>query len=156
MHNANPITILLDPNVKLQLCEHENHMHITNGNYVLIMGLLIYATIGTQPNIAYAMSKLCSINVNLDLVHWSVAKRVLRYLKDTKTLGITDKREGANPNHLYSYANVSFTSETDVKSILEYSFILNGGTITWSSQKQKETVALSTPEAKYTAMAASP
>ena len=153
MHNANPVTILLDPNVKLQPHKPDNHMPMTNGNYALITGSLMYTTIGTWPDIAYAMNKLCSFNVNPDLVHWGATKRVLKYLKGTKTLEITYKRGGANPNRLYGYADVSFTSETDVKSISRYSFILNGGTITWSSWKQKGMVALSTPKAEYTAMA---
>ena len=47
MHNANPVTILLDPNVKLQLHEPDNHTPMTNGNYVSITGLLMYTAIRT-------------------------------------------------------------------------------------------------------------
>ena len=54
------------------------------------MGSLMYVMIRTHPDIAYAMSTLCTFNMNPDSSsHWSAAKHVLQYLKGTKDLGIT-------------------------------------------------------------------
>ena len=52
----------------------------------------MYTAIGTRPNIAYVVNKLCSFNNNPDMIHWTAAKRILRYLKGTKYRGITYRK----------------------------------------------------------------
>jgi len=47
---------------------------------------------------------------------------------------------------------VAFTNADDYKSISGYTFLANGGAITWGSKKQT-TIALSTTEAEYVALA---
>jgi len=84
MENANTVSTPLDPNVKLEPQEPQDTTTI-NRNYASLTGSLMYAAIGTQPNIAYVVNKLCSFNNNPGMIHWSVAKRVLRYLNGSKT-----------------------------------------------------------------------
>jgi len=83
--------------------------------------------------------------------HWTAAKRLLQYLKGTTSLGITYTRDLHN-NGFYGYTDASFASNHDLTSTSGNVFILNGGTITWSSKKET-TPALLTAEAEYTAMA---
>jgi hypothetical protein len=122
--------------------------HTINCNYASLTGSLMYAAIGTRPDIAYAVNRLCSFNNNPDMIHWTAAKRVLRYLKGTKHRGITYRK---GDNHMYGYADASLTSNEDMSSTNGNVFILNGGAITWNSKRQR-TIALSTAEAKYTSM----
>jgi hypothetical protein len=111
----------------------------------------MYAAIGTRPDIAYAVNKLCSFNHDPDLVHWTAAKRILRYLRGTKELGITYAKNGAD-GEFYGYADASFASNHDLTSTSGNVFILNGGAITWSSKKEISP-ALSTAEAEFNSMA---
>lgn len=89
MQDANPVKIPLDPNVKLESKNSHDAAPTISGDYASLMGSLMYTTIGTHPDIPYAINKLCAFNNNPDLIHWSAAKQVLHYLKGTKELGIT-------------------------------------------------------------------
>ena len=60
----------------------------TKTYYQQIIGTLIYATIGTRPNIAFAAMRLSQFNNNPMKEHIKYAKYVLRYLKGTKELKI--------------------------------------------------------------------
>ena len=150
MHDGSAMSTPLDPNLKLEPCEPSTEPVSQYGNYVSLTGSLMYAAIGTRPDIAYAVNKLCSFNSNLDLVHWTAAKRVLRYLRGTKELGIT-YTNGGMKGEFYGYTNASFTNNHDLTLTSGNVFILNGGTITWSSKKEL-TPALSTAEAEFNSM----
>ena len=152
MDNANPVSTPLDPNVKLEPLEPHSDAPTINGSYASLTGSLMYAAIGTRPDIAYAVNKLCSFNNNPGMAHWSAAKRVLRYLKGTKNLGLTYKKGEPSRNRMYGYADASFATNADMTSTNGNMFILNGAAITWNSKRQR-TVALSTAEAEYTSMA---
>eukprot|EP00873_Tetraselmis_striata_P010341 jgi/Tetstr1/430605/TSEL_020402.t1 len=56
--------------------------------YQALVGRLLYARVATRPDIAEAVSKLCRVMAKPEERHWQAAKRVLRYLKGTKTLGL--------------------------------------------------------------------
>jgi len=151
LKDANSVSTPLDPNVKLEPLESTDSA-TADGNYASLTGSLMYAAIGTRPDIAYATNKLCSFNANPSLIHWSAAKRVLRYLKGTKEKGITYRKGGDNKNRLYGYADASFATNSDRSSTSGHVFLLNKGAITWGSRKQR-IIALSTAEAEYSAMA---
>jgi hypothetical protein len=136
MENANPVATPLDPNVKLEPNEPQSAAPTINGSYASLTGSLMYAAIGTQPDIAYAVNKLCLFNNNPGIAHWSTAKRVLRYLKGTKDYGLTYTKGGPNSNHMYGYANASFATNMDMTSTNGHVFILNGAAITWNSKRQ--------------------
>ena len=48
------------------------------------VGSLMYAVVGTQPNIAYAVSYQAQFMLNPGCMHWETVKRVIMYLKGTK------------------------------------------------------------------------
>ena len=81
--------------------------------------------------------------------NWIAAKRVLRYLKGTATLGPTYSETG---NHeLIGYSDSDWGEDTTTrKSTTGYVFTLGGAAISWSSKRQP-TVALSSMEAEYMA-----
>jgi hypothetical protein len=53
--------------------------------YQAIVGSLMYAALGTRPDITYAVAALSRYNSGPLTVHLTAAKRVLRYLKTTRT-----------------------------------------------------------------------
>ena len=121
------------------------------------MGSLQYLAIMTCPDIAYVISRLGSYSSNLSLAHYSTAKRVLHYLKETRDLGITYRTRAArvtgpnDNNFFYGFSDASYASADDLKSISGYVFLSDGGAITRGLRKQS-VVALSTMEAEYVAV----
>lgn len=82
--------------------------------------------------------------------HWKAAKRVLKYLKGTISVGIEFSPSNC-PNILTAYSDADYGSCVDSrKSISGVIIILNNGPIIWSSRKQS-IVATSTTESEYVA-----
>jgi hypothetical protein len=84
----------------------------------------------------------------------NVAKHVLRYLKGTSEQGLKF-RKSENPLSLIGFSDSDWgASISDRRSISGYSFQLSecGPLVSWKSRKQ-QTVALSTCEAEYIALA---
>lgn len=84
--------------------------------------------------------------------HWEQAKRVLRYLKGTTDRGTL--YGSVQSTNLFGYSDADHASDGDGRrSHTGYVFMLNGGAVSWRSQKQ-QSVALSTTEAEYMALVA--
>lgn len=88
MTDANTLTTPLDPNVKLEI-KTEEDPELEKIPYQELIGSLLYLAICTRPDISYAVSYLSQFNTCFSSIHWTAAKRVLRYLKGTIDLGIT-------------------------------------------------------------------
>ena len=120
---------------------------ITSAPYASLIGSLLYVSNCTRPDITYAVNRLSSFNANPTNTHWKAAKRVLRYLKDTKTKNLVYGKN--NDDVLHGYCDSDWGSNTDERrSTTGYIFFLNGNAISWNSKRQK-TVAASTAEAEY-------
>lgn len=111
----------------------------------------MYAAIGTRPDIAYAVHTLAKFTRSPQPKHWTAIKRVLRYLKGTRThtLSYGGSDQEWMPD-ITMYCDADWESSYDRKSISGYVFLLAGGAISWSPKKQA-IVALSTAEAEYVA-----
>ena len=109
------ILMPVDVNTKLskdQCASSEKEKdHMKNVPYCQAIGSLMWAAIGTRPDIAFAVSLLSQFMESPGEVHWEVIKRVLRYLKGTKNnkLGI-----GKNKSGLVGYSD----KNTDIRSQL--------------------------------------
>src|SRR5882724_5229139 len=108
-----------------------------------------------HPDIGYITQFLSQANKNPSQCDWNATKRVLRYLKRTKELGImykrdaNDSRNGSRSDVPWGYCGTNYTEDPhDHKSMSGYAFILVGGAILWKSKKQTS-VSLSTTEAEY-------
>ena len=147
MGNCNPISTPVDHHVKLEKTPEEEKHDIPE--YMNAIGSLMYAAMGTRPDIAFAVQHLSQFSVNPGPAHWTAVKRVFRYLQGTQNLGIVYTEEGNNDP--IGYADADWGSNAiDRKSISGYTFLVSGGPISWRSKKQP-TVALSTMEAEYMA-----
>ena len=150
MERANPVGMLLDPNVPLEPNPEGNEGDRSN-SYAKLLGELQYIANATQPDIAYAVNRLASYTANPSLKHATALKRVLHYLSGTRTYGITYHRVPKLSNLFYGFADAAYANADDYKSTSGYVFITGGGAITWRSKKQS-TIALSSTEAEYVAL----
>lgn len=118
--------------------------------YQELIGSLMYLSQGTRPDITFATTYLSQFNKNFTEKHWKQAKHVLRYLQQTKSMGI--KYQKANEKQAIGYSDASWNNNTeDGKGFSSYIFILAGGAITWQCKKQA-VVALSTCESEFMAI----
>jgi len=60
--------------------------------YLSMVGCLMYAALGSQPDIAFSVTALSRYNVQPLEMHTTAAKRVLRYLKTTSHVQIHYRR----------------------------------------------------------------
>jgi hypothetical protein len=120
--------------------------------YLSIVGSIMYAALGTRPDIAYAVSVLSRYNSKPYTSQLTAAKRVLRYLKGTADAKLVfPGRASADIPVLIGYTDSDYTMDrADRKSQGGYIFHTNGAPISWQSRKQR-LVALSTTEAEYIA-----
>ena len=121
--------------------------------YASLIGALMFLAIATRPDIIFAVVKLATYISRPGQTHWVAAKRILRYLKGTKDLGIiyVKEKDFNKANLLRGYSDASFNSEANAKSMTGYTFLSAGAAITWGSRKQTLT-ALSSTEAECLAL----
>ena len=86
--------------------------------------------------------------------HLGMSRHVLKYLKGTKDHCVKFEKSYSTP-HLNGFSDSDWGASEDRRSITGYCFRLNenGPLISWKCRKQ-QTVALSTCEAEYMALAA--
>lgn len=108
-----------------------------------------------RPDICWIVSKLSQYLSKPKEQHWTATKHVLRYLKGTINQELCYMKSKEKLELVaYSYADWA-SDQTDRRSTTGYCFSLNknGSIISWKTKKQ-QTVALSTCEAEYIALAA--
>lgn len=119
--------------------------------YKSAIGSLLYLTTQTRPDIAFSVSKLAQFGLNPTPQHWSGVKRVMRYLKGTKDVGIT--YNGVDSAGLVGYTDSDWAGDKETRrSTSGFVYTMNGGAISWKSKRQP-CVALSSCEAEYIASA---
>src|SRR5262249_19820714 len=83
--------------------------------------------------------------------HWTAAKRLLRYLKNTIQFVLSLRRH--QPLQLTAYSNADWAGNSDdYTSISAYVIYLGNYPISWCSKKQ-HTIARSSTEAEYRSLA---
>ena len=136
------------------MTENDTDKLVDQTEYLAIVGSLMYAALGTRPDISFAVSLLSTFNAKPRTRHLTAAKRVLRYLKKTKELKLVYTKTSdiytKTSGNLHGFVDSDWAKSKDRKSIGGYVFVLGNAAISWSSKKQT-LVTLSTKEAEYTA-----
>lgn len=149
MQDANPVSTPLSKSVKLVIPTELASAPTIDAPYAKAIGSLMYAALGTRPDLAFAVQHLSQFTTSYGAEHWTALKHVLRYLKGTRDYGIIFQREaGLN---LEAFVDSDYANREDARSVGGYVVKLGNGSIAWSSKKQR-TVALSTTEAEYIAL----
>jgi hypothetical protein len=116
-----------------------------NVPYHEAIGSLMWACLGTRPDIAFAVTMLSCFSKDPGEVHWIAVKRVLRYLKGMRDLQLSF---GRGAQDLVGYADTDGSMAEDWCAISGYAFLLDGGAVSWACKKQ-EIVSLSMTESEY-------
>ncbi|XP_019191701.1 PREDICTED: uncharacterized protein LOC109186229 [Ipomoea nil] len=118
--------------------------------YRSLTGTLQYLTV-TRPDLSFAVNRLCQHMHSPTTEHWSLLKRVLRYVKGTLHFGLHIRRSVSTELHAFSDSDWA-GDPVDRKSTSSFAIFLGGNLVSWTCRKQKTMVRSST-EAEYKALA---
>lgn len=139
---------------ELKLTYHDGAEKITEvGKYREVVGSLIYLSVCTRPDLSYAVSKLSQYFAEPTVEQWATVKHVLRYLKGTADKELCYRK--CETLSIQAFSDADWAADNDRRSTTGYCVSLskNGALVSWRTKKQP-TVALSTCEAEYMALAA--
>lgn len=121
--------------------------------YRSLIGSLLYIAMGTRPDISFAVAHLSRFCEEPREVHWNAAIRVVRYLKATIDYAIQYRGDNSGVVKLTAWSDADWGSSVDTrKSSSGVLVCMAGGPVIFKSKMQR-TVALSSAEAEYMAMA---
>ena len=127
-------------------------------SYRSIVGMLLYLSTNTRPDIAFAVSQVARFSNNPKQSHATAIKTIVRYLIGTKDKGTLVTPTGKLDIQLYVDADFAglFKKEHEsdpdsARSRTGYILLLGGFPLIWKSQLQSK-IALSTLEAEYSAL----
>jgi hypothetical protein len=154
MADCNPCSTPLATDVKLtkemNAKSEEELLAMENVPYREAVGGLIYLMNSSRPDICHAVSVVSKFCQNPGPQHWTAVKRILRYLKGTKSFGL---KLGSAKGTLVGYSDSDWAGDLDDRrSTSGFVFFLFNGAVVWLSKKQP-TVALSSAEAEYISLA---
>ncbi|RVW60174.1 Copia protein [Vitis vinifera] len=150
MEDCKPVSTPMTTNEKLS--KDDGSEKIGEGLYRSLIGSLLYL-IASRPDILFDVSVLSRFMHSPSEKHFSVAKRVLRYIKGTIALGVQFSKFAEDDLKLLGYSNSDWRGCVDDSRItLGYLFSLGSCFFTWSSKKH-ETIAQSTAKSKYIVVA---
>ena len=135
-----------------KLTKDEGGVEVDSTVYKQMVGSLMYLT-ATRPDLMFIVNLISRYMERPTESHLPTAKRALRYIKGTVSLGMFYKKGGSE--ELVGYTDSDYAGDQDDrKSTSGYVFLMSSGAISWSSKKQP-VVALSTTEAEFIATASS-
>ncbi|KAK2973911.1 hypothetical protein RJ640_019426 [Escallonia rubra] len=118
--------------------------------YRQVIGSLQYLTI-TRPELSFSINKLAQFMQTPTDHHWTALKRILRYLKGTLSHGLRFHKSPSISVTAFSDADWAGNTD-DRRSTGGYAIFLGPNLVSWSAKKQP-TVARSSTESEYRAVA---
>ncbi|UYV76233.1 hypothetical protein LAZ67_13003122 [Cordylochernes scorpioides] len=150
MADCIPASVPMDPSVILtkQDCPTpEQKEKMPKFPFREAVGSLMFASCVSRLDITYAVSQVSKFLEYPGPAHCTTVKNIFRYLKGTPHMGILFTGQ----DQLVGYSDSDFARDVDSrKSTTGYAFMMNGGTVSWASQRQP-IIALSTTESEYIA-----
>jgi hypothetical protein len=150
--NKTPVTTVL--------CSLKNDPpHSKEWEYSLMIGMLMYLSCNSQPDIAFAVHQCARFTHDPRCGHSQAVKQIIRYLVGTKDEGLIF--EPMKDATVDCYVDADFCGAFDKQGETEdpamarsrtgFVVYVNGIPISWASKLQTE-IAQSTMEAKYVAL----
>ena len=87
MQEAKSIATPVDASSKLMKATEEDEL-FDRKMYQSAVGSLLYMSVSTRPDIAFAVGNVAKFSANPTRRHWTGMKRIFRYLKGTSDLGL--------------------------------------------------------------------
>nr|XP_020201552.1 uncharacterized mitochondrial protein AtMg00810-like [Aegilops tauschii subsp. strangulata] len=144
MLNCHPVATPIDTKAKVSALEGSPASDAPF--YQSIVGAHQYLTL-TRPDLQYAVQQVClHMHAPRDS-HWTLVKRILRYIRGTMALGLTLMASTSLEMVAYSDADWAGCPDTR-RSTSGYCVYLGPSLVSWSS-KQQPTVSRSSAEAEY-------
>ncbi len=134
--------------------------HTHSYPYLQVIRSVMYAMLGTRPDITYAISTLSHFASHPGSTHIQVLKHLLCYLKGSAGYGIVYSHDGgsllgcetdstSSISDICSFTDSDYAMDPDThRSVSGAVFMLAGGPVSWSSRLQS-TVSQSSTEAEY-------
>jgi hypothetical protein len=152
LEDARSVNTPLPPNIDLTPgLEHVSPQVVSASEkttYREMIGSLMYLSVMTRPDITYAVNTLSQHLEAPSSTHFQAARRVIHYLKETKSLRLVLGGENIG---LSGYSDVDWASQLHRHSMSGFTFFLGKGAVSWSSKKQP-IVTLSSTESEYVAL----
>jgi hypothetical protein len=115
---AKPTAIPIDPNRPLLKSQCPTKLadiaKMKNVPYREAVGSLLYAAMGTRPDIAFATSTVAQFMDNPGHEHWEAVKKIFRYLKGTRDLKLI---YGGKEEDLHGYVDADGASQDHRRAI---------------------------------------
>ncbi|GAV67432.1 hypothetical protein CFOL_v3_10938 [Cephalotus follicularis] len=147
MDGAKPITTPISTTSTLS--KHLGKPLSNPTEYRSLVKALQYVTL-TRPDISFAVNKVYQFMATPTDIHWSLVKRILRYLKGSLHYGLHLQQSPSQS--LTAFSDVDWAScPDDKKSTSGYLIFLGPNLISWQSRKQ-QTAARSSTKSEYRAL----
>jgi histone deacetylase 1/2 len=104
-----------------------------SSQYHNIVGALQYLTL-TRPDLSFFINKVCQYLHAPTTAHWTAAKRILRYVKDRSSLGITFQRSSSTLLSAFSDADWAGCLE-DRRSTGGFAIFFGPNLVSWNAIK---------------------
>ena len=118
--------------------------------YQSIVGQLLFVSNVGRPDVAHSVQLLSRFLKDPREVHLKGAHRVMQYLYNTRTLGLSYNTR--SEKFIEGFSDASHGNKNDLKFATGGFIIkLAGGVVTWSSKKITSAVCLSSTDAEYIA-----
>lgn len=157
MSDCKPVTTPISPphfklNAVMGDLPKDESKYMKKVPYSNAVGSLMYAMIGTRPDIAYGVSLVSRFMSKPSKEHWSAVKWILRYLQGSVNKGLVYSSNPRESICIKGYCDSDFAADLDKRrSLTGYAFTLGGNLASWKSNLQ-HIVALSTIESEYIAL----
>jgi transposase InsO family protein len=161
--NKKSFSTPMETGCRLSIADEAKDEHeIGDFPYSSLVASLLYIAVAVRPDIAFAVKELCRFLVRPGTAMVKAAKRVLRYVIYTPTLGLLYHHttrsilgglwQCTDNNPIVSFSDADFAGQIDDrKSTSGMILLFNGTAISWWSRTIR-TVACSTQDAEYMAL----
>lgn len=148
LSDAKPSKYPIDPGY--YKIEDENFL-TDNSEYRKLIGMLLYLTTHSRPDIAASVSILSQKVSKPNQTDMTEVKRIIKYLKGTQSLKLRLSNDLCDQN-LIAYSDANWAEDKSTRrSNSGYLCSINGGSVSWCCRRQ-DIIALSSTEAEYVAL----
>ncbi|GMI75420.1 cysteine-rich RLK (RECEPTOR-like protein kinase) 8 [Hibiscus trionum] len=152
-HVSTPLASHLKLSSQLSPKTDEEREYMAKVPYANAVGSLMYAMVCTRPDISQAVGVVSRYMHDPGKGHWQAVKWILRYLQQTVDVGLVFEQDETLGQFVVGYVDSDYAGDLDKRrSTTGYLFALAKAPVSWRSTLQS-TVALSTTEAEYMAVA---